>query len=394
MTETAARTGAKAVLLWSERFRYRGYGRNHPLAIPRVPLTFDLIRSYDALTDEEVVAAREATPSELASFHAPDYLRAYAEAQHRQRVESADRERYRLGTLENPYFEDFYTVPAIAAGASIQAAECVLQGQAAFSPAGGMHHARRDRACGFCFLNDPVLAILRLRQAGWRVLYLDIDAHHGDGVEEAFRDDAAVLTLSLHMNTAYAYPHAHGGFDDQGSRASGHTTINVPLPAGVGDAEYETVFDAVWYPVLERFAPDAVVLQAGADALFLDPLARFQLTTQGFAAVVEKVLDSAPRHADSTPRLLITGGGGYHLPGVARAWTAVWALLSRRDLPDSIPAEGARAMRATGWELDEGEPWFANLFLSRFDAPIALPVRSEIGHIARSIRRHRFFSDW
>ena len=392
--ESAAPAPVKVAFLWSERFRNRGYGRNHPLAIPRVPLTLDLIRSYGALKGGELIEARQATEDELAWFHAPDYLAAYADAECRQRVEMAERERYKLGTLENPYFEGFYTVPAIAAGASIQAAECVLNGQAAFNPAGGMHHARRDRAGGFCFLNDPVLAILRLRRADWRVLYLDIDAHHADGVEEAFRDDADVLTLSLHMDTGYAYPFAHGAFEDQGSRASGHTTINVPLPAGVHDAEYETVFDAVWYPALERFAPDAVVLQAGADALFLDPLARFKLTTQGFAAVVEKIVNAAPRHADGTPRLLVTGGGGYHLLGVARAWTAVWALLSGCDLPDSIPAEGAQAMRATGWELDEDEPWFASLFLSRFDAPFGLPVRGEIRRIAGAIRRHRFFSCW
>jgi acetoin utilization protein AcuC len=392
MTAATRTRPSRAVFLWSERLRTRAYGSGHPLAIPRVPLTFDLLRSYGAFAQGELEEARQATDRELAWFHAPDYIAAFAQAQRARRVAAEDRERYRLGTLENPYFPEFFTLPAIAAGASIQGAERVLSGGMAFNPAGGMHHARPDHAQGFCFFNDPVLAILRLRQAGWRVLYVDIDAHHGDGVEAAFRDDAAVLTLSLHMNTEYAYPHTHGGFEDQGSPAAGYSTINLPLPAGVHDAEYDVAFDSAWYPALDRFQPDAVVLQAGADALFLDPLARFRLTTQGFLGVVEKVIESSPRHADGTPRLLVTGGGGYHVLGVARAWAGLWALLSGRDLPHPIPAAGAQALRASGWDLDEDEPWFADLFLSRLDAPIALPVREEIRRLAALVKRHRFFT--
>jgi acetoin utilization protein AcuC len=254
-----------------------------------------------------------------------------------------------------------------------------------------MHHARAGAAQGFCYLNDPVLAILRLRREGLRVIYVDIDAHHGDGVEAAFRDDPAVLTLSLHMDTGYAYPFAAGTFEDQGSVAGGFTTLNVPLPRGVHDAEYELVFDAAWYPALERFRPDAVVLQAGADALFLDPLARLNLTTQGFLAVAAKILDSAPRHAEGSPRLMVTGGGGYHLLGVARAWAGLWALLAGRDLPEAIPPAGQAALRATGWDLDEDEPHFSALFQSRLDAPADAPVRPEIRALAERIASHRLF---
>ena len=394
MTAARETRAPRAVFLWSERQRQASYGSGHPLAIPRVPLTVDLLRAYDAFCQGELEESQQATPLQLAEFHAPDYIAALAQAQRAERVTVEQRERYGLGTLENPYFSGFYTLPAIAAGASIQGAEQVLSGRMAFNPAGGMHHASPARARGFCFFNDPALAMLRLRQAGWRVLYVDIDAHHGDGVEAAFRDDAAVLTLSLHMSTEYAYPHANGAFEDQGSAAAGYSTINLPLPAGVHDAEYEMVFDAVWYPVLERYRPDAVVLQAGADALFLDPLARFKLTTQAYLALVQKILDSSPRHADGTPRLLVTGGGGYHVLGVARAWAGLWALLCGRDLPYSIPPAGVQAMRASGWDLDEHEPWFPGLFLSRFDAPIALPVREEIKRLAAAVKRHRFFGSW
>jgi acetoin utilization protein AcuC len=193
------------------------------------------------------------------------------------------------------------------------------------------------------------------------------------------------------MDTGYAYPFVAGGFEDQGSAAGGFTTLNVPLPQGVHDAEYELVFDAAWYPALERFRPDAVVLQAGADALYFDPLARFRLTTQGFLAVAAKILGSAPRHADGTPRLMVTGGGGYHLLGVARAWAGLWALLAGRDLPEAIPPAGQAALRATGWDLDEDEPYFSALFQSRLDAPFDAPVRPEIRALAGRIASHRLF---
>jgi acetoin utilization protein AcuC len=386
------RSGApRAVFLWSERYRTRSYGSNHPLAIPRVALTFDLIASYGAFAPGELIGARRATAKELDWFHDRGYVQAFATAETEQRIDASCREKYCLGTLENPYFRDFFTLPATAAGASIQAAELLLDGQIAFNPAGGMHHARRGAARGFCYLNDPVLAIVRLRREALRVLYVDIDAHHGDGVEAAFRDDPEVLTLSLHMDTGYAYPHAAGRFEDQGSRASGFTTVNVPLPQGVHDAEYEIVFDAAWYPALERFGPDAVVLQAGADTLFLDPLARLCLTTQGFLAVAAKVLRSAPRHANGVPRLLVTGGGGYHLPGVARAWAGLWGLLSGRELPGAIPAAGQEAMRATGWTLDEDACYFPSLFQSRLDVPSDAPIRPEILDLARQLASHRLF---
>lgn len=386
---------SRARFYWAERWRNRSYGRNHPLAIPRVPLAYDLICAYDGgFLAGEVAEAQEASAEALAAFHRRDYLAAYACAERDAGVGREARERYRLGTLENPYFDRFYTLPAIAAGASLQAAEAVLEGRVGFNPAGGMHHARAGHAQGFCFLNDPVLAILRLRRAGWRVLYVDLDAHHGDGVAEAFRADADVLTLSLHMDTAYAYPHAGGGFEDQGEPAAGHTNINLPLPPGTQDAEYHLVFDRVWAPALARFRPDAVVLQAGADALALDPLAKLELTTQGLLGIAATILDTAPRHPDGTPRLLATGGGGYHVLAVARFWAGLWALLAGRDLPLDIPYAGAEAMRAAGWEADEDEPEFERLFRSRLDPPRRLPVREDVRRLAERVASHRFWGDW
>lgn len=381
-----------AAFLWSELFRQGGYGRQHPLAIPRVPLTHDLIAAYGGFEDGDIVLARLAGMDTLAAFHTREYVSAYESAEKQGRVAPEVRERFQLGTLENPYFERFFRIPATAAGASVQGAELLLQGRPAFNPAGGMHHARPAAARGFCFLNDPALAILRLRSAGRRVLYVDIDAHHGDGVEEAFRDDPEVLTLSLHMDTDYAYPFAGGRFSDQGSAVGRYSTINVPLPPAVHDAEYHLLFDAVWMPALERFRPEAVVLQAGSDALFCDPLAKLRLTTQGFLRVVDTIRTSAPRHPNGTPALLVLGGGGYHPLATARAWCGIWALLCGRSLPEAIPDAGRASLNAAQWTLDEDEPHFARLLSHRLDEPITVPIRDEIHRLAAQIGSHPFLA--
>lgn len=382
----------RATLINAVTRRQRPYRSNHPLAIPRTALAIDLIRAYGAISDGELVPGRVAQPDELSWFHTDDYIVALRAAEANGRLADGDRERFQLGTVENPYFDNLYSIPARATGGSIQAAEAVIEGRVAFNPAGGMHHARAGSAHGFCYLNDPVLAVLRLKRAGWRVLYVDIDAHHGDGVEAAFRDDPDVFTLSLHMDTQYAYPYRGGALADEGSRGGGHTTMNVPLPAGTHDTEYRLLFDAAWAPVLETFAPDAVVLQAGTDALARDPLGRLALSTEGFLGIVRTVAESAPRHADGTPRLAVTGGGGYHPLLLARAWAGLWGLLSGRELPEAIPAAGTEALRAAGWTADDDEPYFEALFAARLDRPAARPVRDEVRELARSIRRHRFLA--
>jgi len=383
--------GRKAVFIDSPQFRRPAYGRNHPLAIPRVALTLDLVRTFGAIGPGELLTARKAADFELEWFHAREYVAAIRMAETLGRVRTAWRERFRLGTLENPFFAHLFATPATATGASVQAAEEAIAGRIAFNPAGGMHHARPGHAQGFCYFNDAALAVIRLRRAGLRVLYVDLDAHHADAVEDAFARDPEVLTLSLHMDTRYAYPHEGGAFEDWGTPEGGHSTINVALPKGVNDSEYRLVFDAVWDRANERFRPDAIVLQAGADALAIDPLGKLALSTQCFAAVTRAIVDASPRHADGTPRLVVTGGGGYHPIAVARAWTALWGILSERELGAKIPPAGADLLRSVRWESDaEDEP--TSLFDSLADEPGDGPVREEIRALARRIPTHPFFS--
>lgn len=370
----------EAVFIGASRYRRHSYGANHPLSIPRVSLTFDLINAYGAFGPGEYRVGRIATEAELTGFHTADYVRALKRSEALGSVSHSYRERHNLGNLENPYFPGFFRTPALATGSSILAAEEVLMGRIAFSPAGGMHHAMPDQARGFCFFNDPVLAIQRLRRAGLRVLYLDIDAHHGDGVEFAFRDDPTVFTFSLHMDTGYGYPFTGGRIDDQGGPAGEQACLNVPLPRGTHDSEYLLLFNTLWPAVLTSFRPDAVVLQAGTDILHADPLGKFRISTQAFLDVVARVV------ADS-PRLLVTGGGGYHPLLLARCWAGLWGVLSGRNLPTAIPDAGQALLRAVDWDQDEDEDYFPELFSSRYDHGFRGPVRAEILQLLDEIRR-------
>lgn len=382
--------GRKATYIGGSQYRRKAYGANHPLSIPRVSLATELIHAYGALTGAEFVAARKAADFELEWFHTPDYISAFKRAEALGRVSNPVRQRHQLGTLENPYFAQFFTIPATATGASIQAAEEVIRGRIGFNPAGGMHHARPDQAQGFCYFNDTVLGVMRLRREGWRVLYVDIDAHHGDGVEAAFTDDPEVFTFSLHMDSRYAYPFKGGQLSDT-ARAN-HSSLNIPLPLNTNDAEYRRLFDAAWQPLLAAFRPDVVVLQAGTDMIFADPLGKLGLSTQGFLAIAETIIDTSPTHDDGTPRLLVTGGGGYHPLVLARAWTGLWALLSGRELPDALPPDAVAALRAVDWDMDEEEPHFEQLFRSRVDVLSSASVRPEIHDLANFIQQHPFFA--
>ena len=365
----------RAVLIGAARYRRHSYGSNHPLGIPRVSLTLDLIHAYGALTAQEFRVSRPATSAELEWFHTREYIAALRQCEAEGRVAHRYRQRHNIGNFENPYFPGFFTTPATAAHGSILGAEMLLQGVIAFSPAGGMHHAHADAARGFCYINDPVLAVLRLRREGLRVLYADIDAHHGDGVEGAFVGDRGVTTLSLHMDTAYAYPFTGGAIEDTGPLGN---AVNLPLPQGVHDDEYRYAFERLWPAVLEGSRAEAVVLQAGTDILAPDPLGKFRISTQAFLEVVARVLADTPTHADGTPRLLVLGGGGYHPLVLARCWAGVWGLLSGRNLPETIPAAGEALLRAVDWDLDEDEDHFEALFTRRIDPLRPGAVRPEL----------------
>ena len=359
-------------LIGSEIYRRSSYGGRHPLAIPRVSLMLDLVRALGWAPDGVYIEATKATPEELARFHDLAYIAAVQRAELDRRIDPEASERYHIGRNGNPVFPEVFSRPATACGATLAAVELLLRGDDApaiiHSPAGGTHHGRRDRAAGFCYFNDVVLGILRLLDRGVaRVLYVDLDAHHGDGVEDAFRDDPRVLTISVHERDRW--PHS-GGIADQGP-----SWRNLPVPAGFNDSELDFLLDKAVLPLGERFAPEVVVIQSGADALADDPMTKLALSNGSLRRAVDRVRRLAPR-------ALVLGGGGYNPWAVARCWTGVWGTVAGVEIPDRLPAPAEQLLRAVEWRhslaRDPPERWFTTLA----DPPHEGPVRQEIVAVA------------
>ena len=356
----------------SEIYRRSTYGARHPLAIPRVSTVIDLSRALGWLPDAVYLDSPRATPAELARFHDPAYVAAVQEVERRQRAAPEVRARFNLGRNGNPVFPEIFRRPATAAGGSILAGNLLAAPGTIYHPAGGTHHGRPDRASGFCYFNDPVLAILRLLDEGLeRVLYLDVDAHHGDGVQDGFHDDPRVLTVSVHE--AGRWPMAAGSDEGLGalSDRAGGQARNLPVPAGFNDSEMDYVLEACFLPLAAAFEPEAVVLQCGADALEDDPLSRLSLSNGALWRVVAAVRRLAPR-------VLVLGGGGYNPWSVGRCWTGVWATLNGFPLPERLPPEAEAVLRGLSWHHSRGrnppEHWFTSLA----DRPRPGPLRPEV----------------
>lgn len=307
------------------------FGPHHPFKIDRLGLTFELMEAY-GLTGEDkgvsLILPREATEEEAGSFHTTDYLEILRLAG--SGIWISNLASYGLGTPDNPIFPDVYAWGMLVAGASIDAARSILSGgRVAFNFAGGLHHAMPSRASGFCHINDPVLAIKALQGEGKRVAYLDIDAHHGDGVQKAFYASPDVLTISIHQSGYTIFP-GSGFVDEIGEGAGRGYSVNIPLLPGAGDRAYDRAFEEVVIPLLQAYAPDILVTQFGADTLIGDAVAGLRLSIHGFERCVRRVsrLD--------LPWLAL-GGGGYDFGNVARAWTLAWGIMLGEELSDRIP---------------------------------------------------------
>lgn len=325
-----------AVFLGSEIYRGSTYGPWHPLAIPRVPTVIDLSRALGWLPDGSYRTSPRAKPAALRIWHDPAYLEALQRAEDDQALPEADAARFRLGTTMNPFFPEMYRRPATGCGGSLLAAELLSDGGVVFHPGGGTHHGMPGYASGFCYLNDCVLAILGLQRVGARrVAYLDIDAHHPDGVAHAFREDTDVLVLSVHEENRWPRTGA-------ASETGPGTHINIPVAAGFTDAGLARIRDEVALPAVRAFKPDAIVLQCGSDAVAGDPQSRLKLTNNAHVDWVRTFLGLAPR-------TLITGGGGYNPWTVARCWTALWGVASGQELPEVLPEPAQSVLKGLTW---------------------------------------------
>lgn len=351
------------LFIGSNIYRGSSYGPLHPLSIPRVPVVIDLSRALGWLSPERYRTSPMAKPVALERFHTPAYVDALLSAEKEQSVSEATRTRHHLGTLSNPVFTEMYRRPATAVGGGLLAAELVAAGGVVFNPGGGTHHGMADRAGGFCYLNEPVLTIQRLLELGCqRVAYVDIDAHHCDGVAEAFYGADNVRMVSVHEANRWPFT---GGIDDD----AGGAALNLPVARGFNDTEFDLVLDQVILPALQSFKPDAIFLQCGADAVSEDPLARLTLSNQCHVKTVRALRPLAPR-------LVVSGGGGYNPWTVGRAWTAVWAEIAGFEVPDVLPSEASDILRALSWPR-KAKPDHT-LLTTLLDAPRSGPIRDDI----------------
>lgn len=351
-----------AVFIGSEIYRGSSYGGAHPLRVPRVSTVMDLSRALGWLPQGYLRSPR-AKPAALLRFHTADYIAALQTAEATGQATPAVQTRHQIGTLSNPIFAQIYSRPATGVGGVLLASELLMPGGAVHVPGAGTHHGMADRANGFCFLNDPVLAILALRRAGLRVAYVDIDAHHADGVEAALAGAESVLLISVHE--AARWP-----FSGQTGVVAGNS-VNLAVPRDYNDTEARAVLQAMILPRLQAFRPDVIVLQAGADSLLEDPLSRLALSNNAYAEALLAIRPLAPR-------LMLLGGGGYNPWSVGRCWTLLWGVLSGQQIPDHLPPQAQAVLGGLSWG-GGGRPLPApHLLTTLRDPPREGPVRPEL----------------
>lgn len=326
---------ARAVLIGGEESWSGGHPPGHPLRPERLRDTWDMLHAYGAfdVPNVRIVRPRLPTDDELAMLHTEIYIDAVRRLSHQDMT--LDPVQFGFGPGDNPVFSGMFESEGLKVGAALVGAELLLNNEAdvAFSFTGGLHHAGRDFASGFCVFGDGAIAINQMLAAGWRVAYIDIDAHHGDGVQAAFYDDNRVLTISFHESGRFLFP-GTGFIDELGVEDGYGYSVNVPFFPFTDDETFLWTFDQLVPPLVNRFAPDVVVAQLGVDAHWRDPLTNLALTTHGFEALFRRI-------HQLSPRWLAVGGGGYDRTVVPRAWTLAWGVMSGQTFPNELPEQVA-----------------------------------------------------
>lgn len=335
----------KSAFIYSFELEKFHYPPEHPFNTIRARRTREILNSMGLLSGDGrmEVAPIPAERVVLKKFHSARYLHALKNASEGR----WDNEAFYMGigTSDCPVFEGLYEYALLACGATLVAAKLILEGEAdaAFNPSGGYHHAGPEKASGFCYINDVALACTVLAEAGKKVLYLDVDVHHGDGVAYAFYDRSDVMTISFHQDPRTLFP-GTGFADEIGTGAGKGYCVNVPLPIGTYDQAYMKAFEAIVPPLASAYKPDVIVFELGADALAGDPLANLRLTNNVYAEIIEQLLGFGKP-------ILMTGGGGYNLDNTVRAWALAWSVLCGADSGDNQnPALGGVMLGSTDWQ--------------------------------------------
>jgi acetoin utilization protein AcuC len=328
----------KAVIVHDAALESYGFGGEHPFNPLRLRLTLELCRDLGLLEDYPLTPSEPATDADLATVHSLTYVRMVQQAG-RGAARLLRLLDYGLGSGDNPVFPDMHEACARVVGGVLESCRLVMGGDAAHAMciSGGLHHALRSQASGFCVYNDAGVAIARLKEErpGIRVAYVDTDAHHGDGVQWMFFEDPDVLTVSIHESGRYLFP-GTGEVQEKGTGEGKGYSVNVPLLPYTDDDSFISTFEAVVPEALRLFEPDLIISQNGCDAHKLDPLTHLSATTRLYEHVPAAIHDLA--HELCEGRWVATGGGGYDIWRVVpRAWSALWATVSHQELPEEIP---------------------------------------------------------
>jgi acetoin utilization protein AcuC len=366
----------EAAFIYSPAFGQYFIKENHPWVTKRSDVCLEMCRRYGLLDPPRAAVYEpvEATRQELLVFHTPAYLDLMLKAD--QGIFEESMLASGLGSTDCPVFKGVYHYNALMCGASLLGADLILDGRAdvVFSPSGGMHHAGPDFAAGFCYLNDPVLAIERLKKKGLRILYVDIDAHHGDQVQAAFYEDDQVLFISFHEHPRTLFPFTDG-FETQLGRGRGlGYNVNVPLTAGTGDDVFLWAFREIYPPLAAWFKADVVVGVFGTDMLFSDPNTNMMLTNNGLTEAVRIISAGAPR-------LLSFGCGGYEMDGAGRAWTLAWsAMTGQKPDEDALLTLGGQFLLGGDGALRDAPRTMAE--------PTLVETRAEAEGVVAYLKRH------
>jgi acetoin utilization protein AcuC len=335
---------SKLIYPYTEALLQYEFKDDHPLKPDRLTLTYRLSEELGLLKHVNLIEPTMPTREDLETFHSPGFIDAV--------IESGDtlasKPKFGLGTMDNPVFHNLYDAAARYVGATLDAMKAMMNGSSkAFVISGGLHHAHESMASGFCIFNDIVVAVKHLqKQRAAKVLYLDIDAHHGDGVQNAFFGSKDVLTISIHQHGQTLFP-GSGYTHENGSGDGVGYSVNVPVLPGAGSEELIQTFDEIVVPLFDAFQPDLLVTQLGVDAHFLDPLAQLSYSTVGY----EHVLRNLKKMSEKTCDIgwLAVGGGGYHPVNVARLWSLFLSFMLDKNVPTEMPESYVQLCREKGY---------------------------------------------
>nr|KXH70409.1 MAG: hypothetical protein AM325_03330 [Candidatus Thorarchaeota archaeon SMTZ1-45] len=335
----------KLVYPYSNALLEYEFRRDHPLKPDRLKLTYLLSQQLGLLDKVKELKPAFASREELELFHSSEFINAVVDSGTNNNAYP----HYGLGTADNPIFPQIHETGARYVGATLDAIRAIMDGASnAFCISGGLHHAHKNAASGFCIYNDIVIAIKMLhKKQNSKVLYFDFDAHHGDGVQNAFYRSKDVLTISVHQTGQTLFPGTGFIYETGAAEGIGYS-VNVPLIPGAGTPELLRVFDDVVVPLFESFKPDLLVTQMGVDGHYLDPLAHLTYTSHGYETVVGKLREISTEICKLG--WLAVGGGGYHPVNVARLWTLFLAVMLDEDIPNKMPDEFRETCNEMGYK--------------------------------------------